>query len=58
MADAADLKSALRKEVWVRVPPSAYTKPSAVCLIFRPYTIGAGIKKPRKLKTKILLTME
>jgi hypothetical protein len=24
MVDAADLKSALRKEVWVRVPPSAY----------------------------------
>ncbi len=24
MADAADLKSALRKEVWVRVPPSAF----------------------------------
>jgi hypothetical protein len=23
MADAADLKSALRKGVWVRVPPSA-----------------------------------
>ena len=23
MVDAADLKSALRKEVWVRVPPSA-----------------------------------
>ena len=25
MADAADLKSALRKEVWVRVPPSAHS---------------------------------
>ena len=23
MVDAADLKSVLRKEVWVRVPPSA-----------------------------------
>ncbi len=26
MVDAADLKSALRKEVWVRFPPSAHTK--------------------------------
>ena len=26
MVDAADLKSASRKGVWVRVPPSAYIK--------------------------------
>ncbi len=33
MVDAADLKSALREEVWVRVPPSAGIKNMVVPLM-------------------------
>lgn len=47
MADAADLKSASRKGVWVRVPPSApivsrTCKSSAVLSYFGPFADRNG----------------
>jgi hypothetical protein len=47
MADAADLKSALRKEVWVRVPPSAHLH----CLIFHLNILKASVMQ------KVLTTL-
>ena len=46
MADAADLKSALRKEVWVRVPPSALLQCWILCIYsYQEGTKGVIMKK-------------
>ena len=39
--DAADLKSAVHKDVWVRIPPPAPPRPAATC--YAVFTVTRGV---------------